>query len=955
MSQGRRLSSQSSVSRFRQSTDAGEFGDPSMEFCNAFWGLNDAGVDVLFARMRIAAKSIDELRAFWKERAAIEEDYAKRLLRLAKQPLGQGEIGELKTALDSVRQETERQAGQHLSLSISIHRELEGPVNEFANKQAHHKRTAQASVEKTFKQKQLNETYVAKAKERYEQDCHRVNAYSAQQTLVQGRELEKIAIKLERAQSTVEGNKRDYQNFTRALQETVTRWDKEWKEFCDRCQDLEEERLEFMKDNIWAYANAVSTVCVNEDESCEAMRLALERLEVERDMEFFIRNHGTGPAIPEAPQFISYSEADPTPVRPATRHANFARSTSRPQPIMDSVLKAPPQREDDPTDAGDAGVGAGYNRAGSGSQIGTNETGPGQLPPFGPPVGAPSSGYHHATGSIGSNSGTGGGYPQGMPNMVPPSNRPGSYQGPSPPNHIPNEAAKGLGGYQTGPNKDPQVVPGGPNDPLAARLAQLREAPTGQSVRRDGTLGRSAGQSHNPPSSAAGSNARAVSPAGALVPPPGGSVDYSASADAIVGSHPSSRPSSPAQLSVQPHPAMMNPGGARAPSPVEAVVSTYGQAFPGERRASRSNSINTQDPNLQRGRPAESQRVPSPNPGGFAGVGAKGRSPSPQPFKQLASPGPPVSPQPQAYHSPPDFGRRAVSPGLHTTPSVSSRRAPSPSIMLDENGNVIHDAMAQRFGAPPNGNPPLRAPTQTAPNPPPPQMNGAQAGYGGYYPPGQGPQNSIQAVSPGQFAPPPAPPPLVAQQTNYSSYPSIAPQQTAGSYAPPPPNQYGSGQQQYPQSNVQPPQVQPVPPQNVYPNINNSQQDYRGGYPAPNQYGPNGINANFPPNQPQQPQQAPQQYAGQTPIPTSSHPNSHSNSSPTLGPAGRIEDQNILFYVKALYDYNATIPEEFDFQAGDVIAVLATPDDGWWQGILLDDSRRQPGRTTFPSNFVCLF
>jgi hypothetical protein len=124
----------------------------------------------------------------------------------------------------------------------------------------------QAPIEKTFKQKQQNEVYVAKAKERYEQDCHRVNAYTAQKTLVQGKDLDKVDLKLQRAQSTVETNKRDYQNFTRALADTVSRWDKEWKAFCDQCQDLEEERLEFMKDNIWAYANAVSTVCVNEDE-----------------------------------------------------------------------------------------------------------------------------------------------------------------------------------------------------------------------------------------------------------------------------------------------------------------------------------------------------------------------------------------------------------------------------------------------------------------------------------------------------------------------------------------------------------------------------------------------------------------------------------------------------------------------------------------------------------------
>jgi hypothetical protein len=62
-----------------------------------------------------------------------------------------------------------------------------------------------------------------------------------------------------------------------------------------------------------------------------------------------------------------------------------------------------------------------------------------------------------------------------------------------------------------------------------------------------------------------------------------------------------------------------------------------------------------------------------------------------------------------------------------------------------------------------------------------------------------------------------------------------------------------------------------------------------------------------------------------------------------------------FFAVTAMYDYQASIPEEFDFQTNDVIAVTATPEDGWWSGELLDEARRQPGRHIFPSNFVQLF
>jgi hypothetical protein len=48
--------------------------DGSLDFCNSFWDFGDAGVepatdlDVLFARMRGAAQTIEDLNAFWKER-----------------------------------------------------------------------------------------------------------------------------------------------------------------------------------------------------------------------------------------------------------------------------------------------------------------------------------------------------------------------------------------------------------------------------------------------------------------------------------------------------------------------------------------------------------------------------------------------------------------------------------------------------------------------------------------------------------------------------------------------------------------------------------------------------------------------------------------------------------------------------------------------------------------------
>lgn len=149
---------------------------------------------------------------------------------------------------------------------MQVRTELENTVSAFAARQTQFKRIYQATIEKSFKTKQAHESHVMKAKEKYESDCMRINSYTAQSTLVQGKDLEKIQLKLDRARQTVTSNERDFANYTKVLQATIDRWEKEWRTFCDGCQDIEEERIEFMKDNVWAYANAISTVCVSDDE-----------------------------------------------------------------------------------------------------------------------------------------------------------------------------------------------------------------------------------------------------------------------------------------------------------------------------------------------------------------------------------------------------------------------------------------------------------------------------------------------------------------------------------------------------------------------------------------------------------------------------------------------------------------------------------------------------------------
>ena len=74
---------------------------------------------------------------------------------------------------------------------------------------------------------------VPQAREKYHQECLRINSYTAQTSLSQGRELDKVASKLESAQRNIGANERDFGNFVKTLTVTTRQWESEWKGFCD--------------------------------------------------------------------------------------------------------------------------------------------------------------------------------------------------------------------------------------------------------------------------------------------------------------------------------------------------------------------------------------------------------------------------------------------------------------------------------------------------------------------------------------------------------------------------------------------------------------------------------------------------------------------------------------------------------------------------------------------------
>ncbi|PNS20781.1 Cell division control protein 15 [Sphaceloma murrayae] len=278
----------------------------SLSFANNFWGKEDAGVAPLLERMHNAKVTGDELKAFYTARASIEEEYARKLLNLARKPLGSSEAGTLRMSLDVIRGEVETMGKAHQQIAGQMKTELEEPLSAFTGGIKERRKIVQTGVEKLLKVKTQQTITVNKSRDKYEQDCLKIKGYLAQGHMVMGQEERKNKAKLEKTQIQMSATSNEYEAAVKILDETTTRWNREWKAACDKFQDLEEERIDFMKSSLWNFANIASTVCVSDDAACEKIRLSLEDCDVEKDITNFIKDSSTGQEIPDAPKFIDF-------------------------------------------------------------------------------------------------------------------------------------------------------------------------------------------------------------------------------------------------------------------------------------------------------------------------------------------------------------------------------------------------------------------------------------------------------------------------------------------------------------------------------------------------------------------------------------------------------------------------------------------------------------------------
>lgn len=281
-------------------------------FANCFWGADfnsTAGFDVLCKRMRDGKQMCQDFEEFLRQRADAEEKYGKSLIRIAESAKGKEEIGTLKESWEVLRTETENMGKLHVSLAHQLMENLEHIVRDFRESQREKRKKVEESVKRAQRNKKNSYDSNVRNKRTYEQKCREAEAADEalkKSVSLVSKDEEKLRTKLGKAKTAVEQADTAYQNSVRMLEDARVVWEKEMDQCCDLFQSLEEERIAFLRNAVWAYTNMASLNYVKLDEVCELVRKSLELCTVESDIHLFISMKQTGSERPERIEYENF-------------------------------------------------------------------------------------------------------------------------------------------------------------------------------------------------------------------------------------------------------------------------------------------------------------------------------------------------------------------------------------------------------------------------------------------------------------------------------------------------------------------------------------------------------------------------------------------------------------------------------------------------------------------------
>ncbi|KAM9167034.1 LOW QUALITY PROTEIN: F-BAR domain only protein 1-like [Mergus octosetaceus] len=268
-------------------------------FAEHFWGEKNHGFDVLYHNMKHAQIATKELADFVRERAAIEENYAKAMVKLSKMATNGTQLGTFAPLWEVFRISSDKLALCHLELMKKLH-DLIKEIARYGEEQGRVHKKSKEEAAGTLEAVQLLHgvaQLLPKSKESYHSKCQEYERLRKEGT--SQKELDKAELKSRKAGEAL---RRAVDKYNAARAD----FEQRMLDSAMRFQEVEEAHLRHMKGLIGSYSHSVEDTHVQIGQVHEEFKQNVENIGTEMLLRRFAESKGTGRERPGVLDFDEY-------------------------------------------------------------------------------------------------------------------------------------------------------------------------------------------------------------------------------------------------------------------------------------------------------------------------------------------------------------------------------------------------------------------------------------------------------------------------------------------------------------------------------------------------------------------------------------------------------------------------------------------------------------------------
>ncbi|XP_018592257.1 F-BAR domain only protein 2 isoform X2 [Scleropages formosus] len=265
-------------------------------FLENFWGEKNNGFDVLYHNMKHGQISTKELSDFIRERAIVEDTYAKSMTKLSRSASNFSQLGTFAPVWDVFKTSTDKLASCHLELVRKL-QELIKEVQKYADEQAKaHKKTKEevaATLEAVQNIQSISQA-LQKSKENY-------NAKTVEQERLRKegatqKDVDKAGVKAKKATEV-------YRSYVEKYATAKAEFEQKMAETTQKFQDIEESHILHMKEIIQLYSQYIEETHVQIGVVHQEFVNNMENTTVESLIQKLAESKGTGKDRPGPIEF----------------------------------------------------------------------------------------------------------------------------------------------------------------------------------------------------------------------------------------------------------------------------------------------------------------------------------------------------------------------------------------------------------------------------------------------------------------------------------------------------------------------------------------------------------------------------------------------------------------------------------------------------------------------------